>query len=176
MIRYRFDTEGLMTPIENVKQHPENDNNGDVDEIVASMLKNGVYRPIVANKGTGYIVAGNHTYLALLELGAQFVPVTWIDVDEATELRILVGDNQIASLARREAQRSRQLLERINAIEGGPIEATLVGTGFDERKWMDLIKEPTPLDLGNQTAAGAETLEHRITCPSCGHNWKRGQD
>ena len=74
-LRFLFDTEGLMVPIDKVHQHPENDNNGDVDEIVNSMLVTGVYRPIYASRATGNIVAGNHTYLAMLDLGAKFVPV-----------------------------------------------------------------------------------------------------
>ncbi len=175
MIRYTFDTEGMMTPVGNVIQHPENDNNGDVDEIVVSMLRNGVYRSIIANKSTKHIVAGNHTYLGLLELGAQFVPVIWIDVDEATELRILLADNQIARLAKPEDDRTVTLLERIAALQGTRnVEDILSGTGISQRKWEGLLQTPEPLDLGNQNAAGAEMLEHTITCPSCGHSWKRG--
>lgn len=177
MIRYVFDTEGLMTPIENVQQHPDNDNNGDVDEIVTSMLVSGVYRPIYASKRSGFVVAGNHTYLALLELGAKFVPVVWLDLDEAAELRILVGDNQIARLARREDAATTNLLQRIAAIEDKAVEDVLPGTGINDRELARLLADPTPLDLSglDNPKAGAETLEHRITCPACGHNWKRGE-
>ena len=89
-----------MAPIDRVKQHPKNDNNGDVDEIVASMQRTGVYRPIYVSRATGHIVAGNHTYVALLDLGAKAVPVVWLDLDETQELLILAADNKIARNAR----------------------------------------------------------------------------
>lgn len=174
MIRYLFDTEGMMTPIENVTQHPKNDNNGDVEEIVASMRTDGVYRPIYASTRSGYIVAGNHTYLALLELGAKFVPVQWVDCpDEYSELRILAKDNKIARLARPEPERTRDLLAEILALSpaGRDTEAALVGTGYRPSEYQALLREPEPLDLSN--LRGSETLEHRITCPECGHTWTR---
>ena len=166
MIRFLFDTEGLMTPIGSVSQHPENDNNGDVDEIVASMSTVGVYRPIYASAETGYIVAGNHTYLGMLELGADFVPVIWLQhLTPAMERRILYTDNKIARNARPDPR--------------------LRGTG------LDLRGEQVRRDLDEHGAArrgdrrdegrgdepaqriGRETLQHRIECPECGHQWSR---
>lgn len=177
MIRYLFETEGLMTPIDNIQQHPENDNNGDVDEIVTSMLTNGVYRPIYVSRRTNYIVAGNHTYLALLELGAKFVPVVWLDLTPAGELRVLIADNQIARLARREDEQTASLLQQIADIEEKPLELVIPGTGISERELTRLLEPPTPLDFGDgvRPKAGAEMLEHKITCPDCGHTWIRGQ-
>lgn len=173
-IRYLFDTEGLMTPIGNVKQHPDNDNNGDVDEIVTSMQVTGVYRPIYANKATGHIVAGNHTYLALLELGAQFVPVVWLElVDEAAELRILAADNKIARNARPDPALTRVLLQKIVESSRLPTrdpDAALVGTGWKRAEFDRIVRPPQPLDLSGVTRG---TLEHTYKCPECGHQWSR---
>lgn len=174
MIRYLFDTEGLMTPIDNVHQHPANDNNGDTDEIIASMRTTGVYRPVYASKQTGNIVAGNHTYLALLEMGAEFVPVQWVDCpEEYIELRILAADNKIARNARPDPALTKMLLSRIVEATPTPTSdpaAALLGTGFRPEEYERLLKPPQPLSL---SGIGRETLEHRITCPECGHTWSR---
>lgn len=173
MIRYLFDTEGLMTPIENVTQHPDNDNNGDVDEIVASMRTTGVYRPIFASRETGYIVAGNHTYLGMVELGAKFVPVVWLDITEEQGLRILAADNKIARNARPDPGLTRVLLQKIVESSRMPTrdpEAALVGTGWSQAEYERIIRPPKPLDLSSVTRG---TLEHTYKCPECGHQWSR---
>lgn len=172
MIRYLFDTEGCMVPANTIQRHPMNDNNGDVDEIVSSLLTNGVYRKLVVSVDTRNICAGNHTYEGLLSLNAEFVPVEWIKVDYWTELRILAVDNWVARLARPDPALTRQLVDEIlaSAPMGKDVEAALVGTGISRDKYLDMIKDPTPLDLSR---VGRETLQHRIKCPECGHEWAR---
>jgi hypothetical protein len=172
MIRYLFDTEGSMVPVDTIHQHPMNDNNGDVDEIIASVETNGVYRKLVVSEATRNILAGNHTYLALCELGAQFVPVEWVEVNKWQELRILAVDNWVARMSRPDPALTRRLVDEI--IDLSPIAndvvATLTGTGISRDQYLGLIKDPTPLDLSR---IGRETLQHRIKCPECGHEWAR---
>ena len=168
MLRFRFDTEGLMVPIGRVHQHPQNNNNGDVDEIVASMLRTGVYRPVYASRASGNIVAGNHTYVAMLDLNASHIPVIWLDLDPNEELVILAADNGIARNARLDPGLTAELLDQI--IDAYPSER-LTGTGFTENDYLSIIKEPAPLRLSGH---GAESLVHTIECPECGHSWVRG--
>lgn len=171
MIRFLFDTEGLMVPIDRVSQHPENDNNGDVEEIVASMRTVGVYRPIYASSETGYIVAGNHTYIGMLELNAEFVPVIWLDnLTPAQERRILYLDNKIARNARPDPALTKELVANIVNDVHGDVAAALIGTGLTMAEYERLMKAPKPLDL---SGIGRETLQHKIECPECGHVWTR---
>jgi len=170
-LRFLFNTEGLMVPIDKVHQHPENDNNGDVDEIVNSMLVTGVYRPIYASRATGNIVAGNHTYLAMLDLGAKFVPVVWLDLDQHQGRRVLVADNKIARNARPDPALTADLLHRLMEVDR---EIALVGTGFTIEEAEALLAPPAPLDFSG-LRRGRETLEHSIECPECGHRWTRGE-
>lgn len=172
MIRYLFDTEGCMVPADSIHQHPMNDNNGDVDEIVSSLLTNGMYRRLVVSERTRNICAGNHTYEGLLSLNATFVPVEWIDVDWWTELRILAVDNWVARLARPDPAQTAALVDEIisGAPTGKDVEAALIGTGISHEKYLSLVKDPAPLDLSR---IGRETLQHRIKCPECGHEWAR---
>lgn len=169
MIRYTMNDPDLY-PVHAVKPHPDNPNSGDIDEIVSSILINGVYRPVYASKRTTHILLGHHLYAALIELGAQQIPVEWIDAptDEA-ELRILMADNRIARLAKLDPGLEREGLLRLKETEFG-----LRGSGYDDR-YLEKLNSAidTPLNLGEQAAS--EDLQHDIECPACGHWFTRGK-
>jgi ParB-like chromosome segregation protein Spo0J len=124
-IKYHPALEPLLEPTENFSPHPENNNNGDIDEIDTSIEINGMYRPIMVQDSTGYILAGNHTWMALAGRGAQRVPVIRLDVDDDAALRILLGDNYIAAKAIRDNAATVKLLARLSATDRG-----LLGTGY----------------------------------------------
>ena len=59
----------LTIPINSIENHPRNIRQGDVGAISQSLKENGQYRPIVVQKSTGYVLAGNHTLKAAKALG-----------------------------------------------------------------------------------------------------------
>lgn len=81
-------------PVGKLKGHPLNPRKGNVRKIADSLQVNGQYRPIVVNRRTGYIVAGNHTWKAAKSLGWETIGVTYIDVDDRQEVEILLADNR----------------------------------------------------------------------------------
>jgi ParB-like chromosome segregation protein Spo0J len=85
--------------ITNLIPYPANPREGDVGAIIESLEANGQYRPIVANKRTGHILTGNHTYQAAKALGWFEIAVSWVDVDEDQELKIVLIDNRTSDLA-----------------------------------------------------------------------------
>jgi ParB-like nuclease family protein len=125
-VTFHGDLAGLLAPITEVTQHPDNYNNGDVDKIIESIEVNGMYRPVYAQRSTGYIVGGNHTYAACLALEATEIPIVWLDIDDATADRILGADNWIAALAQPDPALELALLERIYETDN------LLGTGRTE--------------------------------------------
>jgi hypothetical protein len=125
IVRYHQALRDFMVPIDAVQPHPENNNNGDIDGITESIETNGMYNVIKAQKDTGYILAGNHTWMALAGLGAQQVPVVYLDVDDTDAIRILLGDNAIAAKAIRDNAATVDLLVKLAASEKG-----LIGSGF----------------------------------------------
>lgn len=127
----------LLEPITKITPHPENPNNGDEEAIAGSIEVNGMYRPVEAQLSTGYILAGNTTYAACLDLGAELIPILWLDVDDETALRILLGDNQLARLARIDQGLLQPQLDALLATELG-----LLGTGFTEP--VEVIEETEP--------------------------------
>jgi ParB-like chromosome segregation protein Spo0J len=85
--------------IRQLKHHPDNPRIGNVDAIAESLEVHGQYRPVVVNRQTNHIVAGNHTVKAARRLGWRNVNVTWVDVDSRTELAMLLADNRLGDLA-----------------------------------------------------------------------------
>ncbi len=80
--------------IDAIRPHPKNVRQGHVGLIGQSLQAHGQYRPIVVQKSTGYVLAGNHTLKAAGALGWQEIEVTWQDVDDDEALRILLVDNK----------------------------------------------------------------------------------
>ena len=52
---------------------------GNVQAIAESLKEFGQHRAIVAQRSTGKIIAGNHTFLAAQTLGWQTVSVHWVE-------------------------------------------------------------------------------------------------
>jgi hypothetical protein len=165
LVRFHEDLVSLMQPIDSVQQHPENYQNGDLDAIVESIEVNGMYRPVYVQRSTGYIVAGNHTWLACKMLEAQEIPVVYVDIDGHQARKILVADNRVAALARPDDAQLLDLLDRI-AVDSG-----LQGTGFDENtvEALRLLQEQL---AGTPLGAGYSPFKAALTCPACGHTWE----
>lgn len=137
-VKYHDDLEDLLTPIEAVRPHPDNPNNGDEAAIEESIEVNGMYRPIQAQRSTGHILAGNTTYAACLGLGAEQIPVVWLDVDDQTALRILLADNQLAKLARMDQGLLDTSLKLLLETD-----LKLLGTGYRYPEEWEPPAEPT---------------------------------
>lgn len=137
MIRFHDHLTDSLTDIEAVSQHPDNPNSGDIDAIAESMSVNGVYAGVLAQKSTGYILAGNHRYAALLSLGAKQIPVAWIECDHERATRIMLADNRTTRLGRDNEHDLLALLKDLSESELG-----LIGTGFTEQD-MGYIAEET---------------------------------
>lgn len=154
-----------IADIAELKEHPENPNQGDVGAIHTSTEANGWYGAITVQKSTGYVLAGNHRLQERKARGATRVPIIERDVDDATALRILLGDNRTAQLATYDEHALLVLLQREAANDN------LLGTGWDgddvdalaERLDESFGPESTPPPRLDQSA--------ERTCPECGHTW-----
>lgn len=112
-------------PIASLRQHPRNANRGHEESIEESISTTGFYGRVIVNRRTGYIVAGNHRYKVAQKLGMERIPVEWIDVDEDTELRILLADNRTGRLG---ADDPEALVSLLQELRDG--EKSLQGTGY----------------------------------------------
>lgn len=126
-VKYHDALEPLLDDITRLRPHPDNPSSGDEDEIVTSIGVNGMYRPVMAQSSTGYVLAGNTTYAACLNLRALRIPVVWLDVDDVAALRILLGDNELARRAIVDRALLTPLVNRLLETE-----LRLLGTGYRE--------------------------------------------
>ena len=125
---------GLVVGIDSIETHPSNARRGNVDAICKSLERWGQYKPIVANKRNGRILAGNHTFMAAQRLGWTEIAATWVDVDEETELKILAVDNRLSDVAGYDDQALVELLRAIDSCDDG-----LEDTGYELTDLLKLI-------------------------------------
>ena len=59
----------LAVPIDSLTPYQDNPRRGDLEAIKESLAANSQYRPIVASRRTGEVLAGNHTLRAAEQLG-----------------------------------------------------------------------------------------------------------
>lgn len=144
-----------MTSIEEVRPHPGNPRNGDVDAIMESITVNGFIAPVIAQSSTGHIVAGNHRYYALLELGAEQIPVIWLDVDDLAARRYLLADNRTSDLGNYDNAILVEILESIAA------EDSLLGTGYRDYD-LEVLRHLSEMELETLDIAQWPTLSFTV--------------
>ena len=105
-------------PLDELKEAAYNPRRGNVDAIKESLSVHGQYRPIVARKETGEVLAGNHTLKAAAELGWETIQVAFIDVGDEQAKRILVADNRTSDLAVNDDEALSKLLQELEGLEG----------------------------------------------------------
>jgi len=142
------DTNITDTPIGELKAHPDNPRQGDISAIAGSIQKNGWYGTIVAQRSTGYVLAGNHRLMAAKSIGMETVPVYWVDVDDEQANRILLADNRASDLATYDDSALADILANLVDTDLG-----LTGTGFDDADLEALL-----FDLGRNDEATYGTL------------------
>jgi len=116
-----------------------NPNQGDVGAIVESLEAHGYFRPVLVQKSTMNIIAGNHTVQACKIDGLTEIDVIIHDVDDDQALRIMLADNETANKAQNDPAILTDLLESLVRTEYG-----LAGTGFTGDDLDELIAEFKP--------------------------------
>ena len=127
--------EYTIVDINSVQAHEKNVRQGDIGAISESLKAHGQYRPIVVDKRTNRILAGNHTWKAAKALGWQQINAGFIETkDEDEALRILLADNRTTDLATYDDTGLAELLKQIAETDTG-----LLGTMFDGDDLDDLL-------------------------------------
>ena len=101
----------VVVPLGALHLDPQNARKGNVQAIAESLKEFGQHRAIIAQKETGRIISGNHTYLAAQTLGWSHVNVFWVDDDDEKALRRGLADNAVGDQAKWDDDALRKLLE-----------------------------------------------------------------
>ncbi len=153
--------------VDSLKVHPRNPNQGDVGAILTSIEDNGWFGAVVAQRSTGYILAGNHRFQAAKLDGAEQIPVIWLDVDDRKATKILLADNRLAELASRDQEALATLLTELAHDDD------LSGTGYDGDDLDALLFELEPsFDMLDGEPPALDSVGSKHTCPECGHEFE----
>lgn len=133
-----------MVPLAELLQHPENTNNGDIEALAESVRINGFYSPVIVQRSTGFILAGNHRYVVAMMMDPkQSLPVIYLDVSDDRAKRIMLADNAITRRGHDDEAHLLDLLQELHQTELG-----LKGTGFEDYHLLELAEEALePLKL-----------------------------
>lgn len=93
-----------------VNPHPKNIRKHDIGAIQRSLQKYGQMKPIVVQKSTNYIIAGNGTYAAATGLGWDKIAATIVEVDDETAMGYLVADNKASDLSSYDKEKLKSAL------------------------------------------------------------------
>ena len=135
-VRIYPDLMPLLVPLRDLHQHPGNPNNADMDLIRESILLNGYYAPIIIDQA-GQILAGNHRYAVMAELGEPAIPAIRIDPDTVVGKRILLVDNEST---RKGWDDPALRLSLLREIADANLPTAILGTGYSEAEWLAMIR------------------------------------
>ena len=115
-------------PIDSVRLNPENPRVNDpaVEPVMNSIARFGFRVPIVVNRRTGLIEAGNTRWKAAQRMGLSEIPVIFADDDEVTALAFALADNRTAEIAQWDEPSLADLLKRLDA------QGELASSAFSE--------------------------------------------
>lgn len=124
-----------------LKHHPKNPNKGDVEEIKKLIEHNGFYGVLIVQESTGYILIGNHRFIAGCELGIEEFPVVYLDVDEDAAMRIMLSDNRSRDIASYDEKILAHDLLSLSVKQGSSQPGSIVGTGFSDFDISHLLRD-----------------------------------
>jgi ParB-like nuclease domain len=85
-------------PLDKLSVYPGNPRRGNVPLLTESLAEYSQTKPVVVQRSTGYILAGNHTYQAARQLGWTHIDVAWADWDDAKARKYLLMDNRTTDI------------------------------------------------------------------------------
>jgi DNA modification methylase len=146
----------LEVPIDSLRPYGRNPRRGDLAAIRESLDAHGQYRPIVARKGTGEVLAGNHTLAAALELGWTSIAATFVDVDDDQAARIVLVDNRTSDLGGYDDGALTSLLRSLPDLAGTAWAQADLDKLLDEQlgDGADRDTEPGPVPATPKTRRG----------------------
>lgn len=103
----------IATPVDGIKNWEKNPRVGSIEAVAKSLEKFGQRKPIVVNKRTGEVIAGNHTIMAAKSLGWKEIAAVWVDDDEATAQAYAIADNRTHDLGAYDEQALAALVEEL---------------------------------------------------------------
>ena len=159
--------EAKSVAVDSLKEFTGNPRKGNVKELVESLKANGQYKPIVVQKSSKQILAGNHLWKAAKELGWTEINIVEIDVDDANAKKIVATDNRLADLG---GYDEKLLLDLLGDID-------LTGTGYVPADVDDLLALIEEQSAPSWNIAGEDGHQENVAIrPSLAERAERYQE
>lgn len=139
----RVPTDSLIPNPRNPRKHPEDQ----LERLVASLRRDGQTRPLLVRRANNMLIAGHGVHLAAKRAGLAEVLVRFLDVDQRTADRLMVGDNRQGELSRNDEM---LLAELVREIDPGD----LLATGFSADEAEKLFSQGSDEIEVHQIATG----------------------
>lgn len=123
-------------PIDEVIEHPNNvrvHGKRNLSVIKNSLQQWGQYKPILVQKSTMHILAGNGTHQAAVSLGWKEIDCNVIDVDDEQAKAILIMDNRSSELSEND---EKNLLDMLQGLESSMLDLT----GYDNEELDKMLQ------------------------------------
>lgn len=104
--------------MDTLRMDDKNARKGNISAIMESLEEFGQHRPLVAQRKTKKIIAGNHMFRAAQALGWNKINVYWVDDDDSAALRRGLADNATSNLAVWDEDVLAALLLQTGAVPG----------------------------------------------------------
>lgn len=155
--------------VERLKPHPSNARKGDVEAIKRSLERFGQVKPLIVQRSTGFIVAGNHTFEAAKRLKWKTVRILVKDMSDDEAAGYLLADNATSDKAGYDEANLYKLLSETIDLEGtgydiDDIETLAAAVGGDvvEEETGEAIRtQATPQDSTRGRIASDGTTRMR---------------
>lgn len=162
--------EAASVLVQTLKPYEKNPRKSDIKLLKESLIANGQYKPIVVQKSTNMILAGNHVWQSIKELGWLNIDVVFVDVNDDAAKKIVLADNRISELGSYDETLLYELLKDID----------LNGTGYTPFDIDDLLslaeeqvsetKVPTRVESNNNERY-AERAIRLLMCQFPNHQY-----
>jgi GNAT superfamily N-acetyltransferase len=140
-------------PVEWIRPHPDNPNQGDEEALADSIERLGFFGAILVRQTDEYeyeLIGGEHRWRKVCADGGKTIPALVVhDIDDETALRMLLVDNEITRRGRYDNTRLTKVLRSLPDLRG---------TGFP----ADILSELTAAEetrARKETAARVEAKE-----------------
>jgi DNA modification methylase len=163
----------LVVPIDSVELHPRNPRRGDVAAVAASLTRFGQVKPIVVQRSTGNVIAGNHVLRAALYLGWTEIAANVEDLDDAEAIALMLSDNRTADLGGYDDTLLAAILAEQQAADNlaatgydvDDVAALLAEAGIVEDRDLDAAPDlPAEADLYVERGQTWALGRHRLMC------------
>lgn len=147
-----------LVPYEN---NPRTHSEGQINQLVASMIEFGFTNPILVDRDSKEIIAGHGRLIAARRLGMRAVPVIALShLNEAKRRKLIIADNQLALNAGWDMELLATEISALNEM-GEDLDVL----GFEDSFLDDILK--THLDDGSNSTDQEElgTLVERFGVP-----------